>query len=62
MIQTKEESKIVKEESTSESKEDPVKKNTKQAKINQDKDIKKESKKATKDTKSKKNNEEQNKK
>ena len=56
LIQTKEESKIVKEESTSESKEDPVKKNTKQAKINQDKDIKKESKKATKDTKSKKNN------
>ena len=59
LIQTKEESKIVKEESTSESKEDPVKKNTKQAKINQDKDIKKESKKATKDTKYKKNNGEQ---
>ena len=56
LIQTKEESKIVKEESTSESKEDSVKKNTKQEKINQDKDIKKESKKATKDTKSKKNN------
>ena len=56
VIQTKEESKIVKEESTSESKEDSVEKNTKQEKINQDKDIKKESKKATKDTKSKKNN------
>ena len=56
LIQTKEESKIVKEESTSESKEDSVKKNTKQEKINQDKNIKKESKKATKDTKSKKNN------
>ena len=55
LIQT-EESKIVKEESTSESKEDSVKKYTKQEKINQDKDIKKESKKATKDTKSKKNN------
>ena len=55
----KEESKIVKEESTSESKEDYVEKNTKQAKINQDKDIKKESKKATKDTKSNKNNGEQ---
>ena len=54
LIQTKEESKIVKEDSTSESKEDSVKKNTKQEKINQDKDIKKESKKATKDTKSKK--------
>ena len=53
LIQT-EESKIVKEESTSESKEDSVEKNTKQEKINQDKDIKKESKKATKDTKSKK--------
>ena len=56
LIQTKEESKVVKEESTSESKEDSVKKNTKQEKINQDKDIKKESKKATKDAKSKKNN------
>ena len=44
LIQT-EESKIVKEESTSESKEDSVEKNTKQEKINQDKDIKKESKK-----------------
>ena len=53
LIQT-EESKIVKEESTSESKEDSVEKNTKQEKINQDKDIKKEYKKATKDTKSKK--------
>ena len=59
LIQTKEESKIVKEESTSESKEDSVEKNTKQEKINQDKDIKKESKKATKDTKSKANNGEQ---
>ena len=43
LIQKKEESKIVKEESTSESKEDSVEKNTKQEKINQDKDIKKES-------------------
>ena len=56
LIQTKEESKIVKEESANDPKEVSVEKNTKQVKINQDKDIKKESKKATKDTKSKKNN------
>ena len=56
LIQTKEESKIVKEESANDPKEVSVDKNTKQVKINQDKDIKKESKKATKDTKSKKNN------
>ena len=59
LIQTKEESKIVIEENKSESKEDSVIKNTKQAKINQGKDTKKESKKATKDTKYKKNNGEQ---
>ena len=56
LIQTKEESKIVKEESANDPKEVSVEKNTKQVKINQDKDIKKESKKATKDTNSKKNN------
>ena len=56
LIQTKEESKIVKEESANDPKEVSVEKNTKQVRINQDKDIKKESKKATKDTKSKKNN------
>ena len=62
LIQTKEESIIVKEESANVPKEVSVEKNTKQVKINQDKDIKKESKKATKDAKSKKNNGEQKKK
>ena len=59
LIKTKEELKTVVEDNKSKSKEDSVKKNTKQAKINQDKDIKKESKKANKDTKTKKNNSEQ---
>jgi len=58
LIQPKEELDIVKEENTSESKDNSAVNSTKQAKINQGKDIKKESKKLTKDGKTKKNNSE----